>query len=88
MRLQDREVEAEPDFAILEDRPSQRRLLHLVWIPIISKTTAKRSLGRHSKLPFASKSTISTTRPRKVHSSSSDCTTYLMALLDKSGSVP
>ena len=65
MRLQGRKSETEPGFAILEDRPAQRRLPHLDLIPILSKISDSLPLGRHSRLPFASMSTSSTTRPTK-----------------------
>ena len=65
MRLQDRKVEVEPDFAILEDRPAQRHLPHLDLAPILGKITESLPLGRNSRLPFASMSTSTTTRPTK-----------------------
>ena len=65
MRLQERKAEIEPDFAIFEDRPAQRRLPHLDLVPILSKIADNLPLGRTSRLPFASMSTSSTTRPTK-----------------------
>jgi len=65
VRLQSRKEKLETEFAIPGDSTTESQPFKLDLLPVVSSFTKYLPLRRGSKLPFASMSTSSTTRPKE-----------------------